>query len=54
MAAAIRSKFPGMKIMVAADDDRDTEGNPGITAATAAVQAVGGLLAVPDFAKEVA
>lgn len=53
VAKAIRSKFPDMKIIVAADDDQGTEGNPGITAATAAVEAVGGLLAVPDFSKEV-
>src|SRR5690606_20253507 len=46
---ALRGKFPCLTPVVAADDDWMTEGNPGLTAATAAAQAVGGLLAVPDF-----
>ena len=35
--------------MVAADDDYQTNGNPGMSKATAAAQAVGGTVAVPDF-----
>ncbi|WHZ12088.1 MAG: DNA primase, phage associated [Burkholderiaceae bacterium] len=48
-AKALRAKFPCLTLIVAADDDWQTEGNPGLTAARAAAAAVGGLLAVPDF-----
>ena len=36
-------------MIICADDDAGTEGNPGLTKATEAAQAVDGLLAVPDF-----
>lgn len=49
VAQALRRKFPGLPIILAADDDHTTEGNPGLTAARAAALAVGGLLAVPQF-----
>jgi putative DNA primase/helicase len=49
VALALRTKYPTLKITVAADDDYRTDGNPGITKATAAAQAVGGCVAVPDF-----
>lgn len=49
VAKAMRSKFPCVDLVIAADDDWRTEGNPGLTAAKAAAAAVGGLLAVPDF-----
>ncbi|MCC6195164.1 MAG: DUF927 domain-containing protein [Burkholderiales bacterium] len=49
VARAVRRKLPGASIILCADDDYRTEGNPGITKATAAARAVGGLLAVPDF-----
>ena len=49
VARALRSKFPDIQIIIAADDDSKTEGNPGITKATTAAKAVGGFLAVPDF-----
>jgi len=49
VALALRAKYPALKIIIAADDDHQTPGNPGMTKATAAAQAVGGLLAVPDF-----
>jgi len=49
VALALRAKYPGLKIVVAADDDHQTQGNPGITKATAAAQAVDGVVAVPDF-----
>ena len=38
-----------MTLIVCADDDVKTKGNPGLTKATAAALAVGGKLAVPDF-----
>jgi putative DNA primase/helicase len=49
VAKALRAKYPCLTLVLAADDDWKTEGNPGVTAATAAARAVGGLLAVPDF-----
>lgn len=49
VAQSLRKKFPDIEIVVAADDDHQTDGNPGLTKATAAAQAVGGLLAVPIF-----
>ncbi|HYS86324.1 MAG TPA: AAA family ATPase [Bradyrhizobium sp.] len=48
-ARALRTKFPSSRIIVCADDDAATEGNPGLTRATAAALAVNGLLVVPDF-----
>lgn len=49
VAKAVRAKLPCITLVVAADDDWKTEGNPGLAAAKEAAQAVGGLLAVPDF-----
>lgn len=49
VAVALRGKYPALKIIIAADDDHQTEGNPGTTKARAAAQAVGGLLALPVF-----
>lgn len=47
VAVALRTKYPAVKIIIAADDDHQTPGNPGLTKATAAAQAAGGVLAVP-------
>lgn len=49
VAVALRAKYPALKIVIAADDDHQTPGNPGMTKATAAVQATGATLAVPVF-----
>jgi putative DNA primase/helicase len=49
VAEALRAKYPDTTVIVCADDDHVTEGNPGLTRATAATRAVGGLLAVPRF-----
>ena len=49
VATALHSKYPDLGVLVAADDDHHTEGNPGISAARAAALAVGGYVAVPDF-----
>jgi putative DNA primase/helicase len=49
VSQVVRLKFPDMKIIIAADDDHTTEGNPGLTKATEAANAVDGLLAVPAF-----
>lgn len=49
VAQALRRKFPALPIILAADDDHTTDGNPGLTAARAAALAVGGQVVVPQF-----
>ena|GEM_PF-361514 len=49
VALALRPEYPDLQIVLAADDDYQTEGNPGMTKALAAAVGVGGYLAVPDF-----
>ena len=49
VARALRQKFPHLTLVIAADNDRETPGNPGVTAATAAARAVGAALAIPTF-----
>lgn len=49
VAVALHSKYPALKIIIAADDDHLTPGNPGMIKARSAAQAVGGFLAVPSF-----
>lgn len=48
VATALRAKFPLLCLIVCADNDQ-TPGNPGVTHATRAARAVGGLVAVPHF-----
>lgn len=50
VAKAMRDKFPDLPLILCADDDSHTPGNPGLTQATEAARAVGGLLVIPDFA----
>ncbi|MDN7176702.1 DUF927 domain-containing protein [Caballeronia sp. SEWSISQ10-4 2] len=45
----LRGRFPDARIVLCADDDHQTEGNPGVTKARAAADVVGGLVAIPDF-----
>lgn len=49
VAMAIRSKFPELAMVVCADNDAGTPGNPGLTAAREAAAAVGAAVAVPHF-----
>jgi putative DNA primase/helicase len=49
VALALRAKYPTLKFIIAADDDHLTDGNPGLTKARAAAQAVGGWVAIPLF-----
>ncbi len=49
VAKAMREKFPDLPLILCADDDRHTPGNPGLTKATEAARAVGGLLVIPSF-----
>ncbi len=52
VARSLREKYPSARLIVCADDDAATPGNPGITKAREAVRAIGGLLALPDFGGE--
>lgn len=49
VAEMARAKYPDREIIVCADDDAKTKGNPGLTKATEAALAVKALLAVPRF-----
>ena len=49
MAEALRAKNPDAVIVLCADDDYQTGGNPGLTKATEAARAVSGLLVSPVF-----
>jgi putative DNA primase/helicase len=49
VAQALRQKYPAARIVICADDDYRTEGNPGLTKAREAVAAVNGIIAVPEF-----
>lgn len=52
VAQAIRDKLSDAVLVLCADDDRNSPTNPGMSKATAAALAVGGLLAVPTFAAD--
>lgn len=49
VALALRSKYPGLVLILAGDDDRLTPGNPGRTAAEEAARETGALVAFPDW-----
>lgn len=49
---AMRHCYPEARLILCADDDIDTPGNPGLCNARAAAEAVGGYLALPDFGSE--
>jgi len=49
VAKAAREAWPSAEIVICADDDRHTPGNPGITKATEAANEIGAKLAVPQF-----
>jgi len=50
VAQALRQKFPDAEIILCADNDINTPGNPGLTHAREAATAVGALLAIPPCA----
>jgi len=52
VARTLRAKFPAARFILCADDDRGTEGNPGLAAATLAAKAIGGVVAIPDFGRD--
>ncbi len=49
VARALRAKQPGLALILCADDDAATEGNPGLTKATAAARSIDARVAIPDF-----
>jgi phage/plasmid primase-like uncharacterized protein/replicative DNA helicase len=49
VAQSLRTKYPTAKIVVCADDDVATKGNPGLTAATKAAKEAGGMVVTPEF-----
>ena len=49
VALALRGKFPELRLVIAADNDAATPGNPGVRHAFEAAAAAGALVAVPDF-----
>jgi putative DNA primase/helicase len=49
VAWALRAKFPRLRMVVCADNDLATPGNPGLAKAREAARAVGGFLAVPQL-----
>ena len=52
VAEELRRRFGDLQLILAADNDVRTDGNPGITKAQEAAAAVGGLVAVPEFRDE--
>lgn len=48
VAQAMREKYPAARIIICGDNDHLTEGNPGVTKATEAAQAVGGIAVWPE------
>jgi len=49
VAIAIREKYPKLKLVIAADDDWKTAGNPGISKACEAAKEVFGFVSIPLF-----
>jgi putative DNA primase/helicase len=49
VATALRRAFPALPLLICADDDWQTEGNPGRTKGNAAAKAVGGFMVLPTF-----
>lgn len=49
VAVAVRRRFPGRLLVLCADNDHATAGNPGVSKATQACERVAGVLAVPQF-----
>ena len=49
VCSQVRDSYPDNEIVVCADDDHLTEGNPGLTKAREAALEIGAGLAVPDF-----
>ena len=48
VAAALHEKYPDLEIILAADNDVNTPGNPGLTKATEAAKSIGASVVMPD------
>ncbi|HRZ07689.1 MAG TPA: toprim domain-containing protein [Candidatus Competibacteraceae bacterium] len=51
VAEALRALYPDLHIIICADNDRHTDGNPGLTKARQAAKAIRADLVVPEFAE---
>jgi putative DNA primase/helicase len=49
VAQGLHRKFPDLQLIICADDDTATAGNPGLTKAKSAAVAVGAKVAIPEF-----
>lgn len=49
VARALRAKFPRLHLLICADNDTGTPGNPGLTAAREAARVTGGSVVWPQF-----
>jgi putative DNA primase/helicase len=49
VATALHRKYPELTLVIAADDDWRTDGNPGLASAKSAALDVGGFVVVPQF-----
>ena len=52
VAEILKKLYPTKRFIIASDNDRFTEGNPGVTKATAAAKAIKAALAIPEFAED--
>jgi putative DNA primase/helicase len=52
VAKALKKKYPSVEMVIAADDDHDVDGNPGLTAAQEAAKSIGAKVAVPSFSNQ--
>ena len=50
VASALHARYKTARLLICADDDAFSEGNPGVTCASAAAMEVGGAFVVPAFA----
>ena len=49
VAVAIGQQYPDATIVIVADNDRWTEGNPGVTKAKEAAESIGAMIVIPEF-----
>lgn len=54
VAAVLHVRYKTARLLICADDDKFSDGNPGVTCASAAAMEVGGAFVVPAFADELA
>ncbi|ALL66130.1 DNA primase, phage-associated [Paraburkholderia caribensis MBA4] len=52
VAVKLREQYPDARIVLCADDDHKTPGNPGVSKAREAAETVTGAVAIPDFGDE--